>query len=80
MDMYSLGDNRLATFRAAHDRIGHLSVSPVLMKHRTVARAGHVDIPSAYNRHDGRKKAWARFRQDVLWGIPEAHRLLRPLG
>jgi hypothetical protein len=32
MDMYSLGDNRLATFRADHDRIGHLSVSPVLMK------------------------------------------------
>jgi hypothetical protein len=45
MDMCSLGDNRLATFRADHDRIGHLSISPVLMKHRTVARAGNVDVP-----------------------------------
>jgi hypothetical protein len=80
MDMYSLDDNRLATFQPDHDRTGHLSVSPVLMKHRTVARAGNVDVPPAHNRHDDRTEAWVRFRQDALWGIPEAHRLLRPLG
>jgi hypothetical protein len=50
------------------------------MKHRTVARAGNVDVPPAHNRHDDRTEAWVRFRQDALWGIPEAHRLLRPLG
>jgi hypothetical protein len=89
MDMYSLGDNRLATFRADHDRIEHLSASLVLMKHRTAARADHVDLPPAPNRHDDRTEVEALFRQDVLWGIlirkfgsalPEAHHLLRPLG
>ena len=65
-----LGCQRLAAFRAGHDRFEHLSAGLVLMQHWSATCVDHVDIaPMDYGHDDGIKVEALARGQAPFWTI-----------
>src|SRR5215475_12484360 len=66
MDMNLLGIERLAAFRAGHDRIEGLAAAEMLVEQGTALLARHVDVAPVHDRHDDGIQIEALLGQPVL--------------